>query len=48
MVKYVWNELSYSLCTNNYSVCDYMKNIESYADHLVFLDSHHDTIHLVR
>src|SRR5215469_10968319 len=29
--------LYFGLCTNNYSVCDYMKNIESYADHLVFL-----------
>ena len=28
--------------------CNFMKNIESYSDHLVFLDGHHNTIHLVR
>ena len=41
--------LYFGLCKNRVDTsCNFMKNIESYSDHLVFLDGHHDTIHLVR
>jgi hypothetical protein len=41
--------LYFGLCKNRLDTsCNFMKNIESYSDHLVFLDGHHDTIHLVR
>jgi hypothetical protein len=41
-------KLYFGLCNIKGYECDYMKNIESYSDHLVFLDGHHNTIHLVR
>ena len=40
--------LYFGLCKGHGVNCDFMKNIESYSDHLVFLDGHHNTIHLVR